>query len=310
MAVAAGDAVLPPSSGTVLSMNSTVSQDFLNLKTRWNRLESEIGKKVKSFRGEVGLVVKDLRTGLSCEINPNSLFPSASMVKVPIMAACLKAVEEGRLSLDDRMQLKRSDKARGSGTLRRSRTGSVFSVDDLILAMITHSDNTATNMLIDRLGFEYLNSVFREIGLEKTNLSRKMMDFQSRNKGVENYTTAREMAEVLELIYRRDCICTDVSEKCLDVLKAQRVNDRIPRYLPRAAVVAHKTGLERQVCHDAGIVFTENGDFLISVFTKTWYKAGYAKRFIARISSLVYNIYRDEPVRSASVAGRRTRTAG
>ncbi len=308
MIIGAGAGSVPASvAGSVNS--ERLASDFLTIHARWAAMSRAVTKKIKEFRGEVGLLVKDLRTGLILEIHPDELFPAASMVKVPIMAACLKAAEEGRLALDDNLQLKRSDKARGSGTLRRRVPGSVFKIDELIEAMVIHSDNTATNMLIDRLGFEYLNTAFRELGLEKTNLSRKMMDFRSRNVGIENFTTAREMADVLEMIYKRNCIGFGVSEKCLEVLKEQRVNDRIPRYLPRTAVVAHKTGMERQVCHDAGIVFTENGDFLISVFTRTWYRAGYAKRFIARVASLVYNVYRDEPIRSASASGRRNRAA-
>ena len=84
------------------------------------------------------------------------------------------------------------------------------------------------------------------MGLEQTNLSRKMMDFRSRDKGIENYTSAREMADILERIYRKGCICSSVSEKSLEVLKSQKVNDRIPELLPRDTVVAHKTGLERR----------------------------------------------------------------
>ncbi len=166
--------------------------------------------------------------------------------------------------------------------------------------MVAHSDNTATNMLIDRLGFDYLNDAFREMGLERTNLARKMMDFGSRGKGLENYTTAREMADIIERMYRRDCFSAEVSGMCLEYLKAQKVNDRIPRLLPRNTVVAHKTGLERSVCHDAGIVYTERGDFLISVFTRTWSGKNYAKRLIAGVAALAYKVYGPEPVKAAA----------
>jgi beta-lactamase class A len=158
--------------------------------------------------------------------------------------------------------------------------------------MITDSDNTAANMLIDLLGFDYLGLTFRELGLEQTNLSRKMMDFRSRAKGVENFTTPREMADILEMIYHRTCVGPQVSEKCLAVLKEQKVNDRIPRYLPRKLSVAHKTGLEHKVCHDAGIVFTEKGDVLICVLTEGNTGAYIAKRMIARIASRVYKFYK------------------
>jgi beta-lactamase class A len=255
-------------------------------------LEEAVRKRVKTFRGEIGLVIRDLDTGWTFQVNPDNLFPAASMVKVPIMAACLKAAEEGQLSLRDNMKLKRSDKAAGSGVLRTRATGSAFTIEQLVELMVTHSDNTAANMLIDLLGFDYLNRTFREMGLQRTNLSRKMMDFRSRDKGIENYTSAREMADILEKIYRKGCVCSSVSEKSLEFLKSQKVNDRIPKLLPKDTVVAHKTGLERLVCHDAGIVFTDNGDFLISVFTKTTSGPRTAKRFISSVSSLAYTVYK------------------
>jgi beta-lactamase class A len=274
--------------------------DLGETQSKWSAMETAVRRNVTAFRGEVGLVIRDLATGWTLQINPDSAFPAASMVKVPIMAACLEAGREGRLSLEDRMTLKRSDKTTGSGLLRRNRSGSVFTVDRLVELMVAHSDNTATNMLIDRLGFDYLNEAFREMGLERTNLARKMMDFGSRGKGFENYTTAREMADVLERMYRRDCFSAEVSGMCLEYLKAQKVNDRIPRLLPRDTVVAHKTGLERQVCHDAGIVFTGRGDFLISVFTRTWSGKNYAKRLISGVAALAYKVYGPEPAKTTA----------
>ena len=265
---------------------------------KWAAMETAVRKKVAAFRGEVGLVIRDLGTGWTFQVDPDKIFPSASMVKVPIMAACLEAEREGLLSLDDRVTLKRSDKTTGSGLLRRNRSGSVFTVDRLVELMVAHSDNTAANMLIDRLGFDYLNGAFREMGLETTNLARKMMDFGSRGRGIENYTTAREMADILERMYRRDCFCPEVSGMCLDYLKSQKVNDRIPRLLPKNVVVAHKTGLERQVCHDAGIVFTERGDFLISVFTRTLRGSRTAKSLISGVSALAYRVYGPEPAKT------------
>ncbi|TRZ89822.1 serine hydrolase, partial [bacterium] len=170
--------------------------------------------------------------------------------------------------------------------------GSAYTIEQLVELMVTHSDNTAANMLIDLLGFDYLNQTFREMGLERTNLSRKMMDFRSRDRGIENYTSAREMADILERIYCKGCVDSSVSEKSLEFLKSQKVNDRIPRLLPRNTIVAHKTGLERQVCHDAGIVFTDNGNFLISVFTRSTSGSRTAKRFISSVSSLAYTVYK------------------
>jgi len=259
---------------------------------KWAQLEKDILRMLRDFQGELGFVIKDLRSGQAIVHRPDKRFPSASMVKVPIMAACYKAAEEGRISLTDDMTLKRTDKAPGSGTLRAAPPGTSVTVEKLIELMITDSDNTAANMLIDLLGLEYIGVAFKDFGLDQTNLSRKMMDFRSRARGIENYTTPRDMAEILEEIYRRTCVSPQASEKCLACLKGQKVNDRIPRYLPRKVLVAHKTGLENKVCHDAGIVFTDKGDVLICVLTDGDTGAIIAKRMIARISALVYKIYK------------------
>jgi len=295
--------VLPESAASQLSPSAAQAAPATR-EEKLAALEVAVGKRVKTFRGEIGLVIKDLETGWTFQVNPDLLFPAASMVKVPIMAACLKAAQEGQLSLGDNMKLKRSDKAAGSGVLRTRATGSAYTIEQLVELMITYSDNTAANMLIDLLGFDYLNRTFREMGLQQTNLSRKMMDFRSRDKGIENYTSAREMADILERMYRRGCVCSSVSEKSLEFLKSQKVNDRIPRLLPKYTVVAHKTGLERMVCHDAGIVFTDTGDFLISMFTKTTSGPRTAKRFIASVSSLAYAVYRTTPAPAARVMMR------
>ena len=259
---------------------------------RWAQLEKDILRMLRDFQGELGFVIKDLRSGHAIFHDADKRFPSASMVKVPIMAACYKAAEEGRISLADVVTLKRADKVRGSGTLRAAPPGTPVTVEKLIELMITDSDTTAANMLIDLLGFDYLASAFKDFGLDQTNLARKMMDFRSRAKGIENYTTPREMADILERIYRRTCVSPQASEKCLVCLKGQKVNDRIPRYLPRKVPVAHKTGLENKVCHDAGIVFADKGDVLICVLTEGDTGATIAKRMIARISALVYKIYK------------------
>jgi len=262
------------------------------IDAKWQELERDIERSVRDFQGELGLVIKDLGTGRTILRDPDRPFPSASMVKVPIMAACLKAVEEGQITLEEVLRLKRTDKVRGSGILRAAPAGTPVTVEKLLELMITDSDNTAANMLIDLLGFDYIGQAFRELGLERTNLSRKMMDFRSRANGVENYTTPRDMAGILEKMYRGTCVSSHVAEKCLAVLKEQKVNDRIPRYLPRKTLVAHKTGLEHKVCHDAGIVFAPRGDLLICVLTEGNTGAIIAKRMIARIASRVYKLYK------------------
>jgi beta-lactamase class A len=260
-------------------------------KSAWSVLKKTIEFEVPNFKGEAAVIIEDLNMRWKISFNRDKLFPSASLVKIPIMAACFYAAREGRISLKDKLTLKNSSKTPGSGVLKNMAAGSTFTVDKIIEIMITKSDNTATNMLIELLTFDYLNRFFKTQGLSNTNLSRKMMDFKYRRKGVENYTTAEDLAYLLERIYRREFLNRDISERCLSMLLQQKVNDRIPARLPRNVPVAHKTGLESQVCHDVGILFAPQGDFLICVLTKS--KAGRKeiKEFIARLALFTYNSY-------------------
>jgi beta-lactamase class A len=262
-------------------------------KIAWKVLEKDIAKELEKFNGEAGIIIEDLNTGWKILINKDKLFPSASLVKIPIMAACVLAVNENKLRLDESLVLRAADRVPGSGNLKEFPAGAKFSVRELIGLMITESDNTAANMLIERLGFEYLNDCFKKLRLKDTNISRLMMDFASRKDGVENFTTPFDLAFLLKEIYEGRLIKRGYSSMCLEFLKQQKIRDRIPAWLPRYVTVAHKTGLENGICHDAGIVFTPNkNDFLIVVLTKHAHKsARLAKLFIRKLAFCTYNYY-------------------
>jgi beta-lactamase class A len=208
------------------------------------------------------------------------------------MAVCFLAAEEGKIKLDRKVALKSSDKFSGSGILKDTRIGTTFTVEELIGLMIYDSDNTATNMLTNMVGIDYLNNAFNTFGLKNTKLSRKVAEFSLRDRGIENYTTAEDMTLILEKMYRRVLVNENVSDKCLKLLKLQRINDRIPKYLPVDVTVAHKTGLESSVCHDAGIVFTCKGNFLIVILTKHANSdSALSKEFIAKAAMYVYKYF-------------------
>lgn len=255
------------------------------------QLKKLIEGEVSKFTGEASIVVKDLNMDWEISLNKDKAFPSASLAKVPIMTAVFKAAGEGRINLNNTLQLKGSQKVNGSGVLKQMPAGSELSVARLVEYMIIESDNTAANILINLLGMDYLNDFFKEAGLKRTNLSRKMMDFRFRRNGIENYTTSEDLAYLLEEVYRGRIINKNVSRRCLEILKRQNINDRIPAKLPANVIVAHKTGLERNVCHDAGIVFTGKGNFLICILTKNADRRKTAKDFIANISLYTYDYY-------------------
>ena len=263
-------------------------------KDDWSHLKCALENKVKHFKGVVGLVVEDLDMEWEVAFNEGALIPSASLVKIPIMLSCFYAAQDGKIHLDDKISLKASEKVGGSRVLGREPVGSVFTVEELFNPMITQSDNAAANILIDFLGFDTLSAYFKKMGLKNTNIARKMMDFKERREGEENYTTAGDMAYLLERLYYKKFLNKDVSEKCLELLGQQKINDRIPRKLPRGTFVVHKTGLERHVCHDVGIVFANKGNFLICVLAKHENRfAKPTKKFISDVTLLTYNYFQN-----------------
>ncbi|MFA5092481.1 MAG: serine hydrolase [Candidatus Omnitrophota bacterium] len=265
---------------------------FNRKKEGWNRLKKTLENKVAHFKGTVGLVVEDLNTGWVIALNENVLIPSASLVKVPIMLAYFYAAQENKINLDDDIKFKSFQRIPTTKLQGRAPVGRHFMVEELFDPMITVSNNDAANALINLLGFDTLNDYFKKMGLKNTNISRNMLDFKSRREGLENYTTAKDTAYLLEKLYRRQFLSQEVSEKCLALLNQQKINDRIPRKLPDDISVAHKTGLERHICHDAGIVYTPKGDFLICVLVKHRNRfAKPAKKLISEIALATYNYY-------------------
>ena len=276
----------------LLVLSSIFTIDLIKDYSRWQELSATIIKKTDSFNGLVSLEIKDLNRGFVISLNPDKKIPAASLAKLPVMASVFKKCSDKEISLSDYVTLRNIDRVGGSGILKNSRAGSRFTVGELIELMITISDNTATNLLINFIGFDYINNSMNEFGLKDSNLARLMMDMRSRSNGIENYTTANDMARILELIYEGKLINKDISKYSAQILKEQKSKNRIPAKLPKDTEIAHKTGLENGVCHDVGIVYTENGDFIISALTHHKNKnSRQSKKLIAEIAYLVYNYY-------------------
>lgn len=260
----------------------------------WAGLRKDIERRLRAFDGTAGIVVKDLDMDWEINSNKDTPIPSASIVKIPVMMAYYLAAREGKADLRAKIPVTDAQKTAGSGLLKNAVAGQAFSIEDIIILMITHSDNTASNILIDRMGFDALNGYFLKMGLKHTNLSRRMMDFKARGNRVENYTTAADMAYLLERLYRGRFLNAAASKKCLEILAGSQVNDRIPKLLPKDTVVAHKTGLENGLCHDVGIVYAPKGNYLICVLTKHRHKtARETKKLISEISLRIYDYYNE-----------------
>jgi beta-lactamase class A len=114
------------------------------------------------------------------------------------------------------------------------------------------------------------------------------MDLQARDNRIENYTSAADMARLLKALYGRRILDEPSSVRLLEILKGQQVRDRLPRYLPRGVVVAHKTGLMKDACHDVGIIYGRNHDYVVAVLTTEFGSFTQAKQAIGQIGRAVY----------------------
>ncbi len=258
----------------------------------YKSLRNEIVKNASEFYGKVGIYIKDLKTGITLGYNEDILFPSASLVKTPLMGVVYKAQQDGLLNLEDEITLRNKHKTWGSGILKKYKPGKKLKIRKIVELMIIESDNTATNMLTDLLGFDYINNTFKnDFCLSVTRINRKIMDLSARYKGIENYTTAKEMGLFLEKLYKGEIVSKPASQEMIEILKKQKISDRIPRFLPHSLNIAHKTGFLRKVCHDTGIIFTPNGDFIICILTSDFKSSRIAKNFIGEVAYKTYKCY-------------------
>lgn len=193
--------------------------------------------------------------------------PSASVIKLPIMIEAMTWVQDGRLNPDEIHILTNSEKAGGSGVLNTYPHRSRITYRDLITLMMTISDNTATNILIRELGIDGINARMTALGLTMSHLNREMMDTLAVKQGRQNYVSAREMNQLLRLIYEKRIVTPALCDEMLDILKANEDTTTIPRLLPKIMLVAHKTGTLDYIRGDVGIVYAPK-PFLLSVFVE------------------------------------------
>ena len=196
---------------------------------------------------------------------------SASMIKVFLLAAAMEKVKNGSLALDMPVILHQEDKTGGSGILSGYNNESELSLDTVLRLMITESDNTATNILIDLLGMENINDYIRRNGYSDTCLARKMMDFAAARAGRENYTSVRDLGDLFGRIYRHECIDYEQDEIMLSYLRDQEDRECFPAALPEA-VIAHKTGELEGLYDDGGIIYLDDRALIVVIMTENYSK--------------------------------------
>ena len=219
--------------------------------------KNEILERIAALPGDIGFCYKDLTSGECFGHRENDMFQAASVIKLPIYAVVMKLWAEGKLDLYEKLLCRQEDKKPPCGALYFF-TGDVeVDINTLCGLMITISDNTATNLLIKRLGLDFLNEQFKLIGLKDTHLERYLFDAEGSAKGLENRIVPAEIGALLESIYRHTFISEEVSARMEKVLLEQQINHKIPGYLPEGTPVAHKTGEDDGLTNDVGVVYGE-----------------------------------------------------
>ena len=217
------------------------------------------------------------------------------MIKIYIMAEAYRQVKAGMLSLDEKYTITNKVKVGGSGILQGAPGGTIKTMQELIDLMIIESDNTATNIMIDRLSIDKINELCSSLGMTNTLLQRKMMDFESVKQGRENYTSVVDLGNMLEKIYYGQCIGQEQDAAMIKVLLRQEDNDKIPALLPAKVRVAHKTGELEGAIHDGGIVFGTPKNYIMCVMTENVRNPHSVVNDIAQLSRDIYhNINEDE----------------
>lgn len=255
--------------------------------------------------GHVGVAMRHLERGDRLDHNAAEPFTAASTIKVPILVALHAAVDRGDLRLDTEVRLQPEDQVGGSGVIQLFGPGATFTLRDLATLMITVSDNSATNMLIDLLGIDRINAVLDGLGMNQTRVSGKLMIVRSPSTG-SNTVTAGELSDLLAAMARGEVVSMDACHRMIATLKRQQINDALPAMLPLALPagapigaprrweMAHKTGAITRHEHDCGLLYIPGQTIAITVLTRGISNRD-GKTLIARIGKAIYDAYATVP---------------
>ncbi len=218
---------------------------------------------VDAHKGKVAIAVKNLATGEVYEHNPDEVMQTASLIKLAIMVEAYRQADEKTLDLTEMMTLAKDDKVPGAGILTdHFSDGAMLSIRDGLRLMIRYSDNTATNMVLDRVGIQNVNINTVKLGIPETRINSKVykrssssVDLARSEKYQLGSTTAKETSKLLELIHTDKAASAESCKAMIAHLKANDDKELLVRYLPVGTVMAHKTGATNQVRNDAGIIY-------------------------------------------------------
>jgi len=282
-------------------------------------LATEIQRLAEETGGIVGVAATQLATGRHIGYREDELFPTASVIKLPLLVTLYEDAIAGRIDLSERVTYRGDTKVAGSGVLQYLEDGLQPTLRDLSVLMMSVSDNTATDLLFDRVGKPRIEATMDRLGLSSIrvpfDIREMLMELvdmdHSRPGGYEELrrllrisagsggrsmlpaqadrATPADMCRLLELLESRSILDAEACTAIIELMKRIQAATRIPGLLPKGTVVAHKTGSYRRLRNDVGIVYAPNGPYVIALFARDLVKDNIDDdAALARISLAVY----------------------
>jgi beta-lactamase class A len=263
----------------------------------WRKLEAAVQQVDRDLDGTMGVAIMDLTDRRTLLLNPDSVFAQASSIKVAVLAELYRQQQQseqgvaGKAKLSDPYTVDSNDLVADSFIMGGLTPGVTRVTNrDLATFMVAVSDNSATNVLIDRVGMANVNAMLDSLGLGHTRLQRKMMDVKAAQAGRENLSTPRDMMTLFADLYLGKVLNQTLTDDFFKVLSTPKPSD-IPRYLPEDVVIANKPGELAGVRNDVGIAFVPNRPFVIVVMTAYLKHEHDGNDAIAKIAEAAYDYF-------------------
>jgi beta-lactamase class A len=293
--------------GVVIFCSVAFAQNAANTATAkqqvlWQKLEVSITKVDRNLDGVMGVAIEDLTGGQTFLLRGNDVFPQASSIKTALLAELYHQAQTGQLKLTDPYTVQASDLVPDSSIMGGLTPGVTrVTLRDLATMVVAVSDNSATNVLIDKVGMDSVNTLMDSLGLTHTRLRRKMMDLRAAAEGRENVSTPSEMMTLLERLYHGKVLNKELTDDFFTVLSTHK-SSFLPRDLPEGLKIANKPGELEGVRNDSGVVFVQKRPYVICVMTTYLRHERDGEDAIGKISAEAYRMF--DRIARASEYGR------
>lgn len=268
----------------------------------WQKLQDDLRSVDQQLDGVMGLAVKDLTSGEAFFIRGDEIMPQASSIKIAVLADLYLQAQQGKLKLTEEYVVRAPDLVAGSDIMSGLTPGVTrLTLRDLATMMVAVSDNSATNVVIRRVGMDNVNAMLDSLGLHATRLRRQMMDLKAAGEGRENVSTPREMMTLLETIYRGKLLNKDMTADFIKMLSTHKESSLL-QGLPDDVAAASKPGELEAVRNDSGIVLLKERPYVLCVMTTYLKDEKDGAAAIRKISALTFSYF--DRIARASEYGR------